>query len=300
MSFCVEIKNELAELKTKGCCKTSLIYGFALFGRSFSAKRICLQTENEKTAKSYASLLSSVYGVDVDIRCGGGKCPTYIAEVGSEFDRLKILASVDFGIYDKSIYNDIFYRECCKQSFIRGAFLACGHLSDPNKSYRVDFYIKNEALAKEFSLFLAEHLIESHISKCGNGFRVYIKKNEMIVNLFAVMGASAVSLKYIETSVIKSFNNKSNRAINCDNANINRTVMASKKQRDAIEFLIKNERLESLPEELKKVAKLRMENPELSLKQLAGISPDSLTVSGLNHRLKRIMEIYEEVKKIKE
>lgn len=297
MSFCTDIKNELAELKTRDCCKTALIYGFALFGRSFNSKRICLQTENEKTAKSYALLLSSVYDVDVDIRRGGGKHPTFIAEVNSEFDRLKILASVDFGIYDGSIYSEIFYRECCKSSFVRGAFLACGHLSDPDKSYRVDFYIKSEDLAKEFSLFLSEHLIDSHISKCGNGFRVYIKKNEMIVNLMAFMGASAVSLQYIEASVIKSFNNKSNRAINCDNANINRTVKASLKQRKAIEYLIKNEQLESLPQELKSVAELRMENPELSLKQLANVSKEPITVSGLNHRLKRIMDIYEEVKK---
>ena len=176
MSFCTDIKNELADIKTKDCCKTALIYGFALFGRSFNSKRICLQTENEKTAKFYARLLSSVYDVDVDIRRGGGKCPTFIAEVNSEFDRLKILASVDFGIYDGGIYRENFYRECCEKSFVRGAFLACGHLSDPDKSYRVDFYIKNEQPAKEFMELLSEHLIESHISKCGNGFRVYTEK----------------------------------------------------------------------------------------------------------------------------
>ncbi len=297
MSFCSEIKNELAEIKIKHCCKTALIYGFALFGRSFNAKRICLQTENEKTAKSYAMLLSGVYGVDVNVRASTGKCPTYIAEVNSEFDRLRILASVDFGIYDGNIYKDNFYKECCIQSFVRGAFLACGHLTDPDKSYRVDFYIKNEDLAREFSSLLEEHLIESHLSKCANGFRVYIKKNEMIVNLLAFMGASAVSLQYIEASVLKSINNKSNRASNCDNANIDRTVAASSKQRKAIEYLIKHERFDSMPEELKRVAVLRTENPSLSLKQLAAVSKEPLTVSGLNHRLKKIMEIYENTKK---
>ncbi len=295
MSFCTDIKNELAEIKTKNCCRTALIYGFALFGRSFNAKRISLQTENEKTAHSYAALLSSVYGVDVTVKSGGGKCKTFVASVESEFDRLRILASVDFGIYDGSIYRDNFYKSCCVKSFVRGAFLACGHLTDPDKSYRVDFYIKSEALAKEFLLLLAEHLIESRISKCGNGYRVYIKKNEMIVNLLAFMGASAVSLQFIEASVIKSFNNKSNRAINCDNANINRTVEASKKQRKAIEYLIDHERFDTLPDELKRVAALRIENPELSLKQLAEISNESLTVSGINHRIKKIMEIYEEL-----
>ncbi len=297
MSFCTDIKNELTEIKTKNCCKTALIYGFALFGRSFNAKRICLQTENEKTAKFYAKMLSNIYGVDVHIKEGGGKQKTFVAEIPSEFDRLKVLASVDFGVYDGSIYRDNFYRDCCIQSFVRGAFFACGHLTDPDKSYRVDFYIKNEALAKEFSSLLAEHSIETRISKCGNGFRVYIKKNEMIVNLLAFMGASNASLQFIEASVIKSFSNKTNRASNCDNANINRTVLASEKQRNAIKYLIKAKQFELMPEELKSVAKLRLDNPELNLKQLAALSKEGLTVSGLNHRLKRIMEIYEDIKK---
>ena len=81
MSFSTEIKNELTEIKIKSCCRASLIYGFALFGRSFNAKRICLQTDNEKTAGLYAKLLSTFYGVDVTIKKGGGKRQTYIAEV---------------------------------------------------------------------------------------------------------------------------------------------------------------------------------------------------------------------------
>ncbi len=297
MSFCTDIKNELADIKTRDCCKSALIYGYALFARSFNAKRICLQTENEKNAYSYKKLLSSLYDVDVNIKKGGGVRPTFVAEVLSEADRLKILASVDFGITDTSIYTDLFYRDCCVGSFVRGAFLACGHLSDPDKSYRVDFNIKDENLAKEFLRLLLDHSVEAHISKRQSGALVYIKKNEMIVNLLALMGASSVSLQYIETSVIKSLKNKTNRARNCDNANISRTVEASHKQRKAIEYLIKHERLEALPQELVSVAKLRMENPELSLKQLSAKSPDSITVSGLNHRLNRIMEIYEEIKK---
>ena len=297
MSFSADIKNELTEIKTKSCCKTSLIYGFALFGRSFNSKRICLQTDNENTARLYSRLLSRVYDVDVTVKSGGGKRETFIAEVLSEFDRLKILASVDFGIYDGSIYKDYFYRDCCISSFVRGAFFACGHLTDPDKGYRVDFYIKNESLAKEFSSLLSEHFIESHISKCGNGYRVYIKKNEMIVNLLAFMGASAASLQFIETSVIKSVKNKINRTNNCDTANINKTVLASEKYRNAIKYIMKKQKFDTLPQELKTAAELRLSHPELSLKQLAAVSPDSVSPSGLNHRLKRIMEIYNDIKK---
>ncbi len=296
MSFSAEIKNELTEIKTKDCCKAALIYGFALFGRSFNSKRICLQTDNEKTAKFYARLIGNFYGVDVNIKTGGGKRLTYIAEVSSEFDRLKILASVDFGIYDGNIYKDYFYRDCCVSSFVRGAFLACGHLTDPDKGYRVDFYIKSESLAKEFVSLLSEHLIQSHISKCSNGYRIYIKRNEMIVNLLAFMGAGSLSLQFIETSVIKSVKNKINRRGNCDTANINKTVMASEKYRKAIKHIMKKQMFDTLPEELKSAAQLRLAHPELSLKELSALSPEAISPSGFNHRLKKIMEIYEGIK----
>ncbi len=296
MSFCADIKNELADIKLKGCCKTALIYGFALFAKSFSAKRICIQTENEKVAKAYRNLLSSVYGVEVNLKKGGVKTPTYIAEVLSESDRLIVLASVDFGIGENVINTDVFYRECCVSSFVRGVFLSCGHLTNPDKGYRVDFYIKNEQLAKDFSELLTSRQISNHLGKVNGGYRVYIKQNEMIVNLLAFMGASALSLQFIEASVIKSVKNKMNRARNCDDANISRTVEASLKQRTAIEYLEKKGRLEALPEKLYSVAVLRKENPELSLKELAKVSPFAITPSGLNHRLNKILEIYEELK----
>jgi len=296
LSFCGDIKKELAEMKTRQCCKDALVYGYALFGRSFNAKRICLQTESEAVAYSYGNLLSGVYGVEVSVTRGGGKRPTYIAEVKSEADKLRILASVDFGIYDGSIYRDNFYRECCVQSFVRGAFLACGHLSDPDKDYRADFYIKDKRLAEEFSEILLEHMIESHTSKRGNTYSVYIKKNEMIVNLLAFMGAGGLSLQYLEASVVKSLSNKINRNNNCDSGNIGRTVEASLKQRKAIEFLKEHGRLDTLDGKLIYVAKLRMKYPDASLKELTSKSTEPITVSGLNHRLKKLIELYEELK----
>lgn len=296
MSFCMDIKNELAEIKTHQCCKSALIYGFALFSRSFSAKRICMQTENEKAALLYAALLKEVFGVDVDIAVGGGKRPTYRAEVKSEGDRLIVLASVDFGIGDNTINGELLTKNCCKSAFARGAFLACGHLTDPEKSYRVDFSVKDESLAKELAAFLSEHYIDAHISRRGAGYNVYMKRNETIGNLLAFMGSSQRSLELIEISIIKSVKNNMNRSRNCDSLNISRTVEASIKQRKAIEYLQKRGILESLPRELYSAAMLRLNNPESSLKELCALSEEKITVSGLNHRLKKITEIYEDLK----
>ena len=294
MSFCSDIKTELSNIRPSKCCKIPLTYGFLLFSRSFSVKKICMQTENEHTVQLYSSLIKSVYGVDVEICQGNTKRTTYRAEIPNEFDRLRVLASVDFGIADGKINRESLSRECCGAAFIRGAFLACGQISDPAICYRVDFSVRDRALAEELKTLLSEHYISANISPRGNGYVVYIKRSEMIVNLLTVMGASARSLELIETTIIKSVKNNMNRARNCDSANIGRTVEASITQRRAIDYLDKKGILPALSEELIEAATLRRENPELSLKELCKKSRNAITVSGLNHRLKRIMEIYEE------
>lgn len=294
MSFNADIKDELSLIRPSECCRQPLLYGFLLFSRSFSIKKICMQTGNENTALLYKRLLKQVYNADGELFRGGGVRPTFRVTVPKEADRLKVLASVDFGIYSGKINRENFGRDCCCASFIRGVFLACGHLCDPDKEYRLDFPVKEKALAEEFSEFLLEHNIPSHISARNKGYVVYIKKNEIISDLLTLIGASARSLELIETAILKSVKNNTNRARNCDSGNINKTVEASLYQRKAINYLISHDYLESLPESLKKAAKLRLSAPEATLKDLCKLSDEALTISGLNHRLKRITEIYEE------
>lgn len=295
MSFCSEIKTELTEIKVSRCCVQALTYGLLLFGRAFGAKKISMQGENYAVTKLYSTLIKKNYDAEVKITTGESKNTTYRAEVDDEIDRLKILASVDFGMVDGKISHEFFNRSCCEAAFVRGAFLACGQMSDPEKSYRVDFPVKNESLAYELRDILARHEVAANISTRGKGFVVYIKRSEMIINLLALMGASARSLELIETTMIKEVNNKTNRVFNCDGANINKTIEASMRQRRAIEYLISREMLSSLPEELISVANLRLKYPEASLKELCKNSSEPITVSGINHRLKRIIEIYEDI-----
>lgn len=297
MSFCSDIKTELTVIKVSRCCTQALTYGLLLFGRAFNSSKIAMQSENKSVALLYRTLIQKSYGVQVDITEGKSKNVNYRAEVTDSTDRLKILASVDFGMSDGKISHEFFNRECCEAAFVRGAFLACGQMSDPAKSYRVDFSVKSESLAEELRDILEKHSVKANISTRGNGFVVYIKRSEMIINLLALIGASSRSLEMIETTIIKSVKNNMNRARNCDSANISKTVEASIKQRTAIEYLKKRELLQSLPEELISAANLRLENPEASLKELCQNSPDPITVSGLNHRLKKIIEIYNQNQK---
>lgn len=296
MSFCQDIKSELSEIRVSRCCMQALTYGLLLFGRAFSSKKISMQSENLSVTKLYALMVQKSYDAQAQITTGKSKNTTYRAEVTDEFDRLKILASVDFGMVEGKISHEFFNRACCEAAFVRGAFLSCGQMSDPEKSYRVDFSVKSEALAYELRDILEKHSVKANISTRGNGFVVYIKRSEMIINLLALMGASMRSLELIETTIIKEANNKTNRMFNCDGANIKKTIEASFKQRQAIEYLTKREMLSSLPDELIAAASLRMQYPESSLKELCKNSPEPITVSGLNHRLKKIMEIYEDIK----
>ncbi len=293
MSFCKDVKNELINIRPSLCCKPSYIYGFMLFGRSFGIKKISLQTNNENVAKEYADIVKHTYKAQVDITVGGSVRPTYKAEVKSEADRLKILAMIDFGISETVIDRSLFVRDCCLPQFIRGAFLACGNINDPEKEYRAEFSVKNETLADDFNSLLEGLGIIMKKTSRGKATVLYTKDSSMIEDLLTVMGDTARTLDVMDTKIIKSVKNNINRARNCDNANISKTVEASIRQRTAIEFFEKTDRLYSLPQELLEVALLRRDNPEATLKELCKISPTPISLSGMNHRLKRIIEIYE-------
>lgn len=295
MSFCFDVKNELAGIRPPKRCKLPLAYGFLLFGRSFSYKRISMQTANAEMAEYYCRLINEIYKAQTLTEQGGGARPTYRASVPSDTDRLRILASFDYGMHDGMINRELIAEPNAAASFIRGAFLSCGNVSDPEKEYRADFSIRDEALAYEFKALLEENYISAAVSRRGTGYVVYLRRSEMITNLLTLMGLSDRSLQLIETTILKSVKNDMNRARNCDNANISKTVEASINQRIAIEFLEKTGRLEVMPEQLQAAARLRRENPEASLQELCRLSPEPITVSGLNHRLRRIIEEYIEI-----
>ncbi len=295
MSFCADVKNELSALRIYGCCKQAFVYGFMLYSKAFNIKKISLQTANENVAKAYCNAVYEVYKIKPQITVGGAVKPTYKAEIISEADRLKILAAADFGIEENVIDRTLFFRECCQHSFIRGAFLACGNINDPEKEYRAEFNVKNEKTADELLCLLEENGISMRKAMRKNGVQLYTKASAVIEDLLTLMGASRQTLNIIDTKILKSIKNNINRVRNCDSANISKTVEASIKQRVAIDFLEKNDKLYSLPEELLLAAILRKENPNATLKELCRLSSESLTVSGLNHRLNKIIDIYKEL-----
>ena len=295
MSFCSDVKGELLDLRLSGCCLSAYSYGFMLFGRSFSIKRIALQTASEQVARGYCDAIFRSYKIKPTVTVGGSVRPTFVAQVTSEADRLKILAENDFGMNDTVINDSLFKRDCCFAAFVRGAFLACGNINDPQKEYRIEFNVKSEPIALELQALLFGTGINLKSTKMGKGLKLYTKDSTVIEDLLTLMGASHHTLDVMDTKIMKSVKNNINRARNCDSANISKTVEASIRQRTAIEFLQKADRLQSLPEELLAAANLRLSYPEATLKELCKMSDEPLTVSGLNHRLSKITEIYEDI-----
>ena len=158
-----------------------------------------------------------------------------------------------------------------------------------------EFSVKNEALANDLDNLLQQYDIFMKKTQRGTATVLYTKDSSMIEDLLTLMGDTNRTLEIMDAKIMKSVKNKINRQRNCDNANITKTVEASLKQRKAIEYLEKADRLYSLPQELLDAALLRKNNPEATLKELCKISPTPITVSGLNHRFNRIIEIFEEM-----
>ena len=295
MSFCTDVKNELIAKRPPKYGKPILLYGFMLFGRSFSYHRIGIQTGNKTVADYYAALLNAVYGVTPAEATGGGARPTYRVSVPSEADRLAILASVDFGMTESVINREFFENHRAAELFFRGVFLACGTVSDPDRQYRLDLSVRTEKTARELFDLLQDYGMNVCLSKRNSGFTVYLRKREAIEEFLALIGASEQCLGLIDSSMMKELKNNINRKNNCDSANISKTVEASLKQRNAIALLESLGRLESLPPELYSVALLRKNHPEVSLRELCRLSNEPISGSGMNHRLQKIIQLAEEI-----
>lgn len=296
MSFCSELKNELCKIKPSLCCQVAECYGLMLFAKSFSYKDISLLTENKNISDRYVKFLKQNFAVFPAIKKSGKTVIRYETSVGSD-DCPRIMEAFGYGQKDLlHINHDVFKRDCCFASFIRGAFLVCGQMSDPFKNYHAEFVIKDFTKALEFYTLLCERGLSPKRSFRSNTTVIYFNQSETIEELLTLMGAQKKVLEFIEIEVTKTIRNKENRKNNLELSNIGKQVDASISQRKAIDFLEKKGKLQTLPPELFNVAMLRKENPEASLASLCKLSSEAITRSGLNHRLKKIIDIAQKLK----
>ena len=300
MSFSSNVKNEILCLEIENeCCRHAFAYGMMLLSRAFSYYDMYLLTEHEGVAEKYAEMLSSVCGVNPKLtKSEAGK---FKVEVTRKEDRLKVIEH--FGYNEKNGTSRLNWSnmsdECCKTAFLRGAFLTCGTVNDPNKNYHLEFVVPYLNLSRDLKLFIKdcdELSVEPKSITRNSNYVIYFKDSESIEDILTVMGAHNSSLEIMGVKMYKDIRNNVNRKLNFENANLDKTVDASAKQISAILHIKNKVGLSYLSDDLKELAEIRVENPDMSLRELGEQLSSPITRSGVNHRLKRICEIAKEIK----
>ncbi len=294
-SFSLKLKTELCKIKPTGCCRIAECYGLMLFSRSFCKSDISMRTKSRDTAEKYASLIKLCFGAHTVIT-ENENGSYYTVTVTGEADRNKIINYYDSGETDWIMNPKFLKRICCRWAFLRGAFLACGSMNDPEKGYHLEFAVKDPTLAFAFSAFLELFGHKPKYSTRKNVTAAYYNDNNSIEEILGGMGASQYTLELIEVTVVKDMRNALNRKNNFETSNISKTVSAAVKQNEAINFLVDNNLLLMLPDELYEVAVARRDNPDASLSGLCDILGGNISRSGINHRLQRIIDFAEENK----
>ena len=290
MSFSQDVKNELLKIEYENaCCEKAMLYGMCIFAKSFSSFGVSMQSENESIAVKYKNLIKKYCNVNCEIKASP-KRRSFSINIEDEKDCDKILGV--FGHMSKGslkINHSVFDCEQCTKAFLAGAFLACGTVSTPQKGYHLEFTVAYLNLSKSFFTLLEEMELSAKTSVRKGYNIIYFKESGAIEDCLYIMGASSAMFEMMNVEIVKDFRNKANRTANCQTANIEKTVKASVAHITAIEIIQEKKGLDFLKNDLREMAVLRIDNPELSLSELASLS--GLSRSGVNHRLNRIVEI---------
>ncbi len=296
MSFSQEVKSELALMTDlSDCCLKAQAYGMLLFGKYYSQTRIGLLTENKNVANAYCSFCKD--GPEVKPKTSKTKAGNYSIAISSANDISKIMKY--FGQSKQNITLRInranFEDDCCYAAFLRGAFLSCGTIADPMKNYHLEFVIPFLKLTNDFATLLGDMGLSPKIVERGNAYVVYFKDSENIEDFLTLIGAQSSSLELMGVKMMKDVRNKINRKVNFETANISRTVNAAMAQIAAIEKIDKTKGLSWLPDQLRDIAIIRLNNPDMSLDEIKNEMGGEISRSGVNHRLNRLIKIADEL-----
>lgn len=313
MSFSSSVKDELSRQMpgARHCQIAETAAILSLCGRvKISASDhfwIEIHTENVAVARKYFTLLKKTFNIrtDVSIRSGinPGRSRTYIVAVREHEEALKVLHAVklinsqgEIGENLSLIRNVVLQNACCRRAFIRGAFLAAGSISAPEKFYHFEIVCPTEPKAEQLKNIIATFDIEAKIVPRKKYYVVYIKEGSQIVDILNVMEAPVSLMELENIRIVKEMRGSVNRQVNCETANINKTVSAAVKQIEDIRFIQSVAGLSGLPESLQEMARIRLERPEATLKELGEALEPPVGKSGVNHRLRKLSLVAEELR----
>ncbi|MBW8349524.1 DNA-binding protein WhiA [Bacillus sp. IITD106] len=309
MSFASETKKELTNLEVKDCCAKAELSALIKMNGSLSfSNRILIvnvQTENAAIARRIYMLIKKLYEADVELlvrkKMRLKKNNVYIVRLKNKAEHilreLKILGDGLTFIHD--IEKELVRKKCCKRSYLRGAFLAGGSVNNPETS---SYHLEIFSLYKEHNESLCELMndfgLNSKTLERKNGFITYLKEAEKITEFLNVIGAHNALLRFEDVRIVRDMRNSVNRLVNCETANLNKTIGAALRQVENIRYIEETVGLDILPEKLREIAVLRVEHQDVTLKELGEmVSTGTISKSGINHRLRKIDAIADKLRK---
>ncbi len=300
VSFSGNAKAEICRnMPQKRCCALSECFGILLFCNSFGADGIRIITESREFAQNLPKLFRKAFDVAFDVipeETAVGKLIFSIQDPG----KLESIMSA-FGFSRENtlavhLNLPVVEEDCCKVSFLRGAFLAGGSVTDPEKGYHLEITTTHQNVARECYALMQETLgFYPKTAARGGGQVLYLKQSELIADCLTYLGAPLAAMGIMEARLEKELNNKVNRRCNCDDANTSKVVEAAQEQLSAIRILRERGVLEQLPQKLQQAVKARVENPEASLTELAALMEPPISKPAMNHRLKKLVAMAQEV-----
>lgn len=316
LSFSYDVKQELSRLQPKTCCQKTELLSIILMAGSIeisgsrSQPFLKIKTEHAAFSRKIYKLLkkyietpiettvtksnslnkNNLYSFSVSLSVA----KEFLKDLGLSFKSKEKMLDID------SWPNPTLIKKtCCKCSYLRGAFLGSGSISDPNRSYHLEIITTNKTRAEELVEIIKTFGLKAKINKQKDKFKVYLKDSDNISDFLGLVGAHSSLLKFENIRVMKDVRNNVNRIVNCETANLSKTVDASLRQIASIDYLKQNGVYKKLPKKLREIAEVRLEYPDYSLKELGQMLTPALGKSGVSYRLNKIQKIAKKLHSIK-
>lgn len=301
-SFSAAAKEEVCrEFPHSHCCALAECFGILLFCNCFTHDGIRIITESREFAYILPKLFKKAFDLQFDSYPSLAAPGKLVFQIWDPGKIEEIMDAFGFSAQDTlslHINLPVVEEDCCKTAFLRGAFLAGGSVTDPEKGYHLEFTTTHHSVARECSVLMQEVLgFYPKTAARGGGQVLYVKQSDQIADFLTYLGAPVASMGILEARLEKELNNKVNRRCNCDDANTSKVVEAAQEQLTAIRQLQSLGLLENLPEKLKQAAQARDNNPSASLSELAAMMDPVITKPAMNNRMKKLIQMAKETAK---
>ena len=300
LSFSYNVKKEIIEKINSKAKADVCLMGILTYCNNLSDKAISFLTENDLVAEFFTTNINRILNrgnaINQTVIEKKNGVKLFDLEVEREEDRIYLL---DYFRMDSSrrLLPEDLPKEKYYPQLVGGIFLACGSVNNPEKKYHMEFVMPTLDLCNDFGILLIDNfgITPKHVERKSSQI-VYIKESEIIIDILTLMGASMSSIEIMNVKMMKDMRNKINRAVNCDNANIEKSLKAAEKQINDIELIDETIGLDSLPDTLQEIAQLRYNNPDFNLKELGEAINPPISRSGANHRLQKLAEIADKIR----